>query len=1775
MNQYVKPVNAATGDFWHTFNDLRIPGRGMPLTFTHTYNSLLANQDGPLGFGWTNNENMFLTTSVTGAITVTEEGGSAVSFTAAGNVYQAPTRVLAGLVRNGDGTLTFTRYKERIAYTFASPAVGTPGVLLKETDRNGYTTTFTYSNGHLSSVTDAAGRSLTFTYTGSHIAGITDPIGRTVTFGYDGAGNLTSVVDVGGHVTQFAYGTGTHLMTSMTDPNGGTTSNLYDSNGRAISQTDPLSRTTTFVYTDNGDTTQTTTVTDPRGTVTKEHYQYNELYSMTKASGTPQQATWTYAYDPTTLGITSKTDPNGHTTTMTYDSSGNLLTSIDPLLRTTSYAYDGLNDTTAITDSLGNVTSMTYDSNGNLLSTSRTLAHSPVGAMTAGGPMTLAPRPHMVLAAIARSNGDSIGGSRVPYGRDSRGTRSGQPGASRLFTARPQGTAPYAVSLPGARATGGGWRIAVLHSSADNGHQYEVVGAPLRAGAVPVHAAAAHQRVQVTYAPPSPRRRTPSRCTPAPMIPVGEFIVAPKVVTQGTDGRALHVTVHGIGRYMPSGRHGLPGQARIHLAWDAITVHGRWHMGRDLGLISRQKYGTNTWTATVPHYLLTHADIHRISVFIVFPNGRTTDSESGGRLIVGRRAGRGYLLVQGGHICPPTPRPTPTATPTRAPTVTALPSRSSTSTETSTPTSAVRQPTRTTAPSPIPPSTATPTSTSTQVPPIDTPMPTTTLMPPATVAPSASPTSLPSTSTSTAIPAASTSTATTLPAMATDTPTTSVTATPMAVPSPTATSTLTPRATISPTTAPTATSTASLPTVSATNTGMASPTGTSAMSPIATMTVSNTVGPATITDTSVPATMTDTPRPPTRTDTATPMPTVPPPPSIPCPQADPDTATTCLTYDPAHPGDVIARTDPDGHTARYAYDQYGNLASASDPLGDVTTYTYDLIGRRTSATRPLGNVAGTSPTSYTTAMAYDAFGDTTAITDAQGNVTTYGYDQDQNLITTTDPLGRQTIDGYNLDNERTSVTRPDGAVLQTAYDDAGNVATTTDGLSQSTRFAYDALNRLISTTAPLGRTTVYTYDLAGNKTAVTDPLSQTTAYTYDAANEVVGVLRPDGTSTATGYDLDGRVASQTDGRGSTTSYGYDSLGSMVAMTDGLGRVRAYGYDLAGNRTSLIDPMGRTTASTYDAANRLVGIAYSDGSTPAVQYVYDADGDRTTMRDGTGTTRYIYDTLDRATSIVDGSGQMMGYGYDGASELITLTYPGGKQVARAYDTLGRVTSVSDWLGHTTAFGYDGNGNVVSEAYPNASFAVLSYNAASDLTGITDTVNGTPRWTFGYDRNALGQVSGFTDSLDSATHAYSYDSLRRLTGDSGSAGALGWAYDAADNLTAITTTAGTQAFAYDQADQLTALTTTGAVTTSVAYAYNADGDRTGQSDGASGARMMFGWDQADRLVTATVGTTTTASYMYNGDGLRQSKTATIGGVTTTVETWDIAGGLPHLVQDGSMRYVYGPLGPIEQIDASNTPTYFYQDQLGDTRNLVDGAGSTVGTYSYDAYGKVTKHTGIATPLQYTGQYTDAETGLQYMRARYYDPATGQFLSRDPLVTVTGQAYAYIDGDPLNGYDPFGLCSWNTFDSNSCISQAASGVGHFVVNNSHIIGTSFGAASTVAGVGAAVAVVVPGGQGVAVVLGYVSIAAGAGATIFDSVAAATGHGDAASVTFDVAGLATAGAGKGVAYSIESMDLEGSAQLAARIENYIFGLKGVTFGIPSLFDEYNVLHDSLFSCR
>jgi RHS repeat-associated protein len=145
------------------------------------------------------------------------------------------------------------------------------------------------------------------------------------------------------------------------------------------------------------------------------------------------------------------------------------------------------------------------------------------------------------------------------------------------------------------------------------------------------------------------------------------------------------------------------------------------------------------------------------------------------------------------------------------------------------------------------------------------------------------------------------------------------------------------------------------------------------------------------------------------------------------------------------------------------------------------------------------------------------------------------------------------------------------------------------------------------------------------------------------------------------------------------------------------------------------------------------------------------------------------------------------------------------------------------------------------------------------------------------------------------------------------------------------------------------------------------------------------------------------------------------TTKRFAWDRSGGLLMALSDGDRTYIYGPGGmPIQQVDAAGTATWFHHDQLGSTRLLTDTAGAAVGAFTYDAYGNLTGRSGTATtPLGFAGEYTDAGTGLVYLRARYYDPATGQFISRDPLEAVTGEAYGYVSGNPLNATDPTGLC------------------------------------------------------------------------------------------------------------------------------------------------------------
>jgi len=366
-----KPVNTATGVFWHAFTDAQVPGLGVPLDFTRTYSSQDATHAGMLGYGWTNSYETRLTFDALGNASVAQQNGAVVSFKAKASSYEPLPGVLGTLMRNGDGTFTFSRNFTNEHFVFNGA-----GQLVSEIDRHGYKTVLTYDGaGNLTQVTDQAKRTLTLAYTAGRLTSLTDPLGHTTTYVYDGAGNLSTTTDPLGRTWHFAYD-GAHRLVSMADPKTGVTTNTFDSSGRVTKQVDAAGRTLTIAY--SGDTASpsggTTTVTDARGLQTQYVYKMEQLAALTAALGTGEAATTTYQYDTATNGPVKVTDAIGKTTTNGFDSRGDLLSTTDPLGKTTKYSYDSEGDRLTATDAIGVTTTYTYDGTGNMLAQSTPLS---------------------------------------------------------------------------------------------------------------------------------------------------------------------------------------------------------------------------------------------------------------------------------------------------------------------------------------------------------------------------------------------------------------------------------------------------------------------------------------------------------------------------------------------------------------------------------------------------------------------------------------------------------------------------------------------------------------------------------------------------------------------------------------------------------------------------------------------------------------------------------------------------------------------------------------------------------------------------------------------------------------------------------------------------------------------------------------------------------------------------------------------------------------------------------------------------------------------------------------------------------------------------------------------------------------------------------------------------------------------------------------------------------------------------------------------------------
>jgi RHS repeat-associated protein len=207
--------------------------------------------------------------------------------------------------------------------------------------------------------------------------------------------------------------------------------------------------------------------------------------------------------------------------------------------------------------------------------------------------------------------------------------------------------------------------------------------------------------------------------------------------------------------------------------------------------------------------------------------------------------------------------------------------------------------------------------------------------------------------------------------------------------------------------------------------------------------------------------------------------------------------------------------------------------------------------------------------------------------------------------------------------------------------------------------------------------------------------------------------------------------------------------------------------------------------------------------------------------------------------------------------------------------------------------------------------------------------------------------------------------------------------------------------------------------VPYTWDDNGNLSagsGQALLSDGVRT-FEYDYANRLIRVVSGTLTT-EYTYNGNGLRVGQT--LNGQGTTF-TWDVAAALPQvLATSDGVAYLYG-LGLLAQ-QQSGAWQYPLADGLGSLRQWTDVGGQVTYAARYAPFGSLLWQQGTAPgPWGFAGEMQDP-TGLIYLRARWYDPATGRFLTRDPfpgLVTLpsTQHPYVYVGNNPVNLVDPSG--------------------------------------------------------------------------------------------------------------------------------------------------------------
>jgi len=647
----------------------------------------------------------------------------------------------------------------------------------------------------------------------------------------------------------------------------------------------------------------------------------------------------------------------------------------------------------------------------------------------------------------------------------------------------------------------------------------------------------------------------------------------------------------------------------------------------------------------------------------------------------------------------------------------------------------------------------------------------------------------------------------------------------------------------------------------------------------------------------------------------------------------------------------------------------------------------------------------------------------------------------------------------------------------------------------TTSYGINQYGQLASIIDPKGNTTNYTADPWNRIKTITDAQSNIQQYEYDIlSNTKTTYFVPNGGTRENDY------VEQYDQWGNCTSRkGYPNGWGTAEVVE-----EKYEYDLVNNCVKKTDPKNNITLYQYDQLNRLNKV--TDALGQVVDYTYDRLGALQTQQQYAGTQAFTTTRNNNErglrTSTQEPGGQLTSYIYNNLGLPSQITDPNGKVSTIQYysdGTVSQVTSNNETItNYYSPFGVERYTNTLTQE-------PLDYEYYS--TGLTKKrmTAGNYHLNFQYDNN--GNLTQQTDPF-SMVQSYAYDSLNRNTSITSGNKVFGYEYYNDGMIKAVNYPNGLRTeYTYDNINRLKILINKKGTTTVSSYSYTYDNNGNIIQANENGQVSNYEYDALNRLTKTVRPNGDQVTYTYDSRGNRIQSTGDAN-ITTfiqgsfTYNNWDqmksfnSGNNIYNYEYDpeglrtkktssgGTTRYHYNNDGQvIAETDAGNVVEaqtiwgdkalariiggqyyYYVYNGHGDVVLIIDENGNVKNAYTYDEWGNITnQQEQVSNPLKYAGEYYDNESGLYYLRARYYDPTIGRFISKDSVEgNITNplslNLYTYVENNPLAYIDPSGhwsvsfnvsadtgaviSVSWGTVSSGSSGSSGGSDSVEYVV-------------------------------------------------------------------------------------------------------------------------------------